>query len=48
MPRPSEPVLAWFRSALRKRDMNVAALAEKVGEKRSFVAFMLEDNGCYR
>jgi len=41
VPRPSEPVLAWFRSALRKRDMNVAALAEKVGEKRSLVKRIL-------
>jgi transcriptional regulator with XRE-family HTH domain len=34
-------VLTWLRAALQKRDLNVAAFAEKVGEKRSVVRKVL-------
>ena len=39
--RPSEPILAWFRQALRDRGMNTAALANQVGEKRGLVRRVL-------
>lgn len=39
--RPSQQVLTWLRAALQKRDLNVAAFAEKVGEKRSVVRKVL-------
>lgn len=32
--RPSEPILAWLRNALKAKQLNVAALAEKTGEPR--------------
>ncbi|MED5369455.1 MAG: hypothetical protein VX899_00450 [Myxococcota bacterium] len=39
--RPSEPVLALIRATLRERELNVAAFAEQVGEKRSLVKRVL-------
>lgn len=39
--RPSEPVLAWLRSTLQEKNMNVAALANAVGEKRAVVKKVL-------
>jgi len=39
--RPSEPVLAWFRKALKSRGLNTAALAKRVGEKRGTVRNVL-------
>jgi transcriptional regulator with XRE-family HTH domain len=32
--RPSEPILSWLRNALKAKELNVAALAEKTGESR--------------
>ena len=32
--RPSEPILSWLRNALKAKELNVAALAEKTGENR--------------
>jgi hypothetical protein len=39
--RPSEPVLGWFRSALKTKNLNTSALAKLVGEKKSIVRNVL-------
>ena len=39
--RPSEPVLAWFRSTLKAKGLNTAALARTVGEKKATVRNVL-------
>jgi len=40
-PSPSEAILRWFRDTLKTKDMNTAALANKVGAKRSTVRNVL-------
>ena len=39
--RPSEPILSWLRDTLKQKNLNVAALAEKSGAKRSEVKRVL-------
>ncbi|MCP4809018.1 MAG: helix-turn-helix transcriptional regulator [Proteobacteria bacterium] len=39
--RPSEPILEWLRNTLKAKNLNVAALAEKSGQKRSEVKRVL-------
>ena len=39
--RPSEPVLGWFRNALKTKGLNTAALARRVGAKKSTVRNVL-------
>jgi len=40
-PSPSEAILRWFRDTLKAKDMNTAALANKVGAKRASVRNVL-------
>ena len=39
--RPSEPILNWLRDTLKQKNLNVAALAEKSGDKRAAVKKVL-------
>lgn len=39
--RPSEPILSWLRDTLKTKNLNVAALAEKSGDKRGDVKKVL-------
>ncbi|MCB9762644.1 MAG: hypothetical protein H6739_22785 [Alphaproteobacteria bacterium] len=39
--RPSEPILAWLRETMKSKGMNIAALAESTGEKRSDIRRVL-------
>ena len=39
--RPSEPILEWLRNTLKAKSLNVAALAEKSGQKRGDIKRVL-------